>query len=255
MSTIRPIRVESVDDIRIVTMTRPDQMNAINAELHSSLTGVWAELAEDRDARAVVLTGEGRAFSAGGDLDWLTEVATNPDVRWRAIDEGGRLVREMLRCPLPVVAAVNGPAVGLGASIASLCDLVVMSERAFFADPHVQIGVAAGDGVVATWPGVIGMQLAKEYILLGGRIPATRALELGLANRVVDPDALLPTAIDLARQLGALPKYALRATKRAMNMIVEATGMRGLDYALASESEHFSLDEVRASLVAMRAYD
>jgi enoyl-CoA hydratase len=233
-------------------MNLPERLNAISRELHAALTGVWSALARDPDARAVVLTGNGRAFSAGGDAGWLEQVATDAHVRWQAIDEGGRLFREMLRCPLPVVAAVNGPAIGLGASVASLCDMVVMSESSFFADPHVAIGIAAGDGAVATWPGIVGMVRAKEYILLGDRITPAEAFRIGLANRVVPPDELMPVAGELARRLGNLPIYAMRATKRALNLQIERSAAGVIDYALAAESEHFSLAGMAEKLRAMR---
>jgi len=248
----QPLSVTSDGDVRIVTMLRPDRLNAISKALHAALTHVWAELARDPAARAVILTGSGRAFSAGGDAEWLEQVATDPQARWNAIDEGGRLFREMLRFPLPVVAAVNGPAVGLGASIASLCDLIVMSEKAFFSDTHVMLGVAAGDGVAATWPAIIGMPRAKEYILLGDRIPAAEAHRIGLANRVVAADDLMSEALGLAHRLAALPQYAARATKRAMNLQIERSAAGIIDFALASESEHFSYPEMVEKIRAMR---
>jgi enoyl-CoA hydratase len=252
MQTEPPLLVTIDGDVRIVTLNHPDRLNAISQALHAALTAVWAELAADPKARAVVLTGNGRAFSAGGDADWLEQVATDPHVRWNAIDEGGRLFREMLRFPLPVVAAVNGPAIGLGASIASLCDLLVMSEKAFLSDPHVMLGIAAGDGVAATWPGIIGRPRAKEYILLGDRISADEAYRIGLANRVVAPDAVLPEALALARRLAALPTYAVRASKRAMNLQLERSAVGIIDYALAAESEHFTFPEMLEKIRSMR---
>jgi enoyl-CoA hydratase len=250
--TDEPLVVTTEGDVRVVTLNRPDKLNAISEALHSRLTGVWAELAQDATARAVVLTGSGRAFSAGGDADWLEQVATDPRVRWNALDEAGRLVREMLRCPLPVVAAVNGAAVGLGASIASLCDVVVMTETAFFSDTHVMLGIAAGDGVAAVWPGTIGMLRAKEYILLGDRISAQQAQTIGLANRVVPADKLMAEALELADRLGRLPTYALRATKRALNLQLERSAIGVMDFALASESEHFSYPEMVEKIRGMR---
>ncbi len=252
MTTDEPLLVTSDGSTRIVTMNRPDKLNAISEELHAALTGIWARLMRDPEARAVIVTGSGRAFSAGGDAEWLEQIATDPEVRWRAIDEGGRLAREMLRFPLPVVAAVNGPAVGLGASIASLCDMVVMSEEAFFSDTHTMLGVAAGDGVAATWPGTIGMQRAKEYILLGDRIPADEAYRLGLVNRVVSPENIMTEAAALAQRLGALPKYAFRATKKTLNLQVERSAVGIIDFALAAESEHFSMPEMVEKIRGMR---
>jgi enoyl-CoA hydratase len=253
MAQDEPLFVTNQGTTRIVTMNRPERLNAVSEALHSALTGVWAELMRDRSARAVVLTGAGRAFSAGGDADWLAQIATDADMRWRAFDEAGKLAREILRCPLPVVAAATSPAVGLGASIASLCDLVVMGEKAYFADPHTMLGVAAGDGVAATWPGAIGMHRAKEHILLGSRIKAEEAYRIGLANRVVPTEDVLHEAVALADQLGALPVYALRATKKALNLQLERSSIGIIDFALAAESEHFSLPEMEEKLREMRS--
>jgi enoyl-CoA hydratase len=252
MMTSELLQVTNDGHIRIVSMNRPDRLNAISEELHAALTGIWAQLMRDPEARAVILTGAGRAFSAGGDAEWLARISTDPEVRWKAIDEGGRLAREILRFPLPLVAAINGPAVGLGASLASLCDMVVMSREAFFSDTHTMLGIAAGDGVAATWPGSIGMQRAKEYILLGDRITADDAHRLGLVNRVVSPEGVMDEATLLANRLGALPKYAFRATKKALNLQTERSALGIIDFALAAESEHFSLPETVEKIQGMR---
>lgn len=246
------ITIEKDGGLRIVRLNIPDKLNAISEQLHNELTRIWWHLAQDRDARAIVLTGEGRAFSAGGDAKWLESITADPEARWRSIDEGRRLVREILHCPLPIVAAVNGAAIGLGASIASLCDLVVMSEKAYFSDPHVALGIAAGDGAAGVWPATIGVLRAKEYILFGDRITAEEALRLGLANRVVPQERLMDEAIALANRLASIPTAALRTTKRAINMHVERATFGVLDYALATESEHFTLPDIRESLAKLK---
>jgi enoyl-CoA hydratase len=237
--------------VRVVTMNRPDRMNAVNEELHSELTYVWGKLTADRGARSVILTGAGNAFSAGGDADFLLEVNGDSDVRWRTMDEARRLVTELARFPLPLIAAVNGPAVGLGSSLASLCDLVLMSDRAYFADPHVPLGLAAADGAVASWPFIMGAPRAKYHLFTGEKITAAMALEMGLANRVLPPEELLPAATALAQRLAELPGSALRATKRAVNLHLERHAHAVMDFATTAEEAHFTDPRLRAMFEGM----
>ncbi|MCZ0997104.1 enoyl-CoA hydratase/isomerase family protein [Streptomyces mirabilis] len=178
------ITVEADGDIRIVTLNRPERLNGVSEELHRRLADVWRELADDPGARAVVLTGAGRAFSAAG-LEHLRRHHGDPELRERSIRLDRSIQTAMIRFPLPVVAAVNGPAVGLGCSLALGCDLVLMAEDAYLADPHVSVGLVAGDGGVTLWPLLTSLLRAKEYLFTGDRIPAATAVELGLANRTV----------------------------------------------------------------------
>ena len=250
--TAEPVLTVTGDGpVRIVTMNRPARKNAVDAALHAELTYVWPRLIADHEVRAVVLTGAGRAFSAGGDADFLRSVNTDAEFRWRALDEARRLVAELARFPLPLIAAVNGPAVGLGSSLASLCDLVLMSETAYFADPHVLLGVAAADGAVATWPHLIGSVRAKYHLFTGEPITAAAALELGLANEVLPPEELMPAALALAHRLAGLPAPALRTTKRAVNLHLEHQALAVMDYATTAEEGHFASAELAASIDAM----
>jgi enoyl-CoA hydratase len=153
-------------------------------------------------------------------------------------------MRTMIDFELPVVAAVNGPAVGLGATLVLLCDLVVISETAFLCDPHVNVGLVAGDGGTVLWPQCMSLIHAKEYLLLGERVQAADCVRLGLANRVTSPEAVLPTALDLAARLAAQPRQALRDTKRAMHAYLRHGANIGLDFALAAESESLAGDDV-----------
>jgi enoyl-CoA hydratase len=212
------LTVEADGPIRIVTMNRADELNAVNRELHWALAAVWRQLAADSEAKVVILTGAGRAFSAGGDLDWITSFLDDPVARDESLREGAEIIEELLRFPLPVIAAVNGPAVGLGCSIAVLCDLVLMSEKAYLCDPHVAVGLVAGDGGAAFWPLLTPILRSREYLYTGDRIPAATALELGLATRVVAPEELQAQARSLAQRLAAQPVEALRGTKRIVNM-------------------------------------
>jgi enoyl-CoA hydratase len=246
------VAVEERGAVRIVRLNRPEQLNASNPGLHHGLAEVWGQLAADPGARAVVLTGAGRAFSAGGDMDWIGVLGVDEQERRRAMEEAKRIVREMVAFPLPVVAAVNGPAVGLGCSLAVLTDIVLMADDAFLADPHVSIGLVAADGGVLAWPLMTSLLRAKEYIFTGDRIDAAQAVSLGLANRVVPAAALMTEAVALAERLAALPPRALQDSKRALNLHLEKAITGILDFANAAESECFVTEEHRACVARFR---
>src|SRR3990172_932279 len=182
------IRVDADGPVRIVRLTRPEQLNAVNEELHLGLTQVFPQLSADPDARVAVITGEGRAFSAGGDFGFLDRMQKDRVLRRNVIAEGRELVLNMIRCRIPVLAAVNGPAVGLGCSVIALSDMVYMAESAYLSDPHVTVGLVAADGGPLTWPLHMSLLLAKVYAFTGDRISAQRAAEIGLANHVCPDD-------------------------------------------------------------------
>ena len=232
-------------NLRIVTMNRPEHMNAFSSELHDAMCAMWERFDDDDDAAAVLITGTGKAFSAGGDMALLLETHKSRKIARRRCREAERLARAYINCELPIVAAVNGPAVGLGCSIAVLADFVVMSEETFMADPHVNVGVVAGDGGVLVWPLMMSLLQAKEYLLLGDRIPAADCLRLGLANRVVPHNQVLTTARSIAERLAAKPRQALRDTKRALNIHLQLAADAVLPFAMAAEEATFALDDVR----------
>jgi enoyl-CoA hydratase/carnithine racemase len=231
------IDVEADGPLRIITLNRPDVLNAVNDALHVGLARVWDEISEDASARAAVLTGAGRAFSAGGDFSYLDELRRDEALRAKTIKHGRDLVIGMVRCRVPVIAAVNGPAVGLGCSLAALSDVVYMSDKAHFADPHVQIGLVAADGGPLVWPSQISLLQAKEFALTGTRISAARAVELGMANHVVEDP--LSEAIACAQRILRLPRQAVEATKRMLNIPLERSVLEALSYANLAEYVSF----------------
>jgi enoyl-CoA hydratase len=235
--------------VRLIELNRPQQLNAASEDLHTALAGVWDHIAADGDARAVVLTGRGRAFSAGGDFHVMSRVQRDEAFREQNIAEARAIITGMVRCPVPVIAAVNGPAVGLGCSLALLSDMVLMAEGAYLADPHVQVGLAAGDGGALVLPLIVGLPRAKELLFLGERVSAEEALRLGIANRVVPGDKLLDEAMEVAGRLAALPAQALRDTKRAVNLHLEQAMAAVLDAALDAERESMKSAE-HAAIVA-----
>ena len=242
------VSVEADGPVRIVRLSRPEQLNAVNDELHLALTRLFPQLSADAEARVAVITGEGRAFSAGGDFDLLDRMAKDRALRQAVIAEGRELVINMIRCRVPVVAAVNGPAVGLGCSVIALSDVVFMAESAYLSDPHVTVGLVAADGGPLTWPLHTSLLLAKEYAFTGDRISAHRAAEIGLANHVCPDGEVLDAALATARKIAALPRQAVEATKRVLNLHVERAVLATVDFAMAAETESFDTDDLRANV-------
>ena len=242
------VRIESAGPVRIVRLNRPEQLNAINDELHLGLTQLFPQLSADTDARVAVITGEGRAFSAGGDFDLLDRMTKDRALRRDVIAEGRELVLNMIRCRVPVVAAVNGPAVGLGCSVIALSDVVYMAESAYLADPHVTVGLVAADGGPLTWPLHTSLLLAKEYAFTGDRITAKRAAEIGLANHVCADGEVLSAALAAAHKIAALPQQAVEATKRVLNLHLERAVLATIDFAMSAETESFDTPDLRANV-------
>lgn len=245
------LTVEVDGPLRTVVLDRPDELNAINEPLHRALAQVWRQLAADRDARVVVLTGAGRAFSAGGDLGWITTFLDDPVARDESLREGAEIIDEMLRFPLPVIAAVNGAAVGLGCSLAVLSDVALIADSAYLADPHVSVGLVAGDGGAAFWPLLTPILRSREYLFTGDRIPAATAVELGLASRTVPAADLLDEARRLAHRLAQQPPAALQGTKRVTNMALSAALSGAVQAGFAAEAVTMQSPEHRERLLAL----
>ena len=245
-----PDELEVLSDgpVRIVRLNRPDHLNAANHELHKGLAGVFPQIDADDEARAVVLTGNGRAFSAGGDFTYLDELARDPARRRESLADGRQIVTAMVACRVPIVAAVNGPAVGLGCSLVALSDIVFMAVSAHLADPHVAVGLVAADGGPVSWPLMVSLQLAKEYALTGARIPARRAAEIGLANHVCPDGEVMDQALACAHRIARLPRRAVEDTKRILNLHLERAVLATLDFALSAEDRSFTSPELRVNI-------
>jgi len=245
------IDVRADGPLRIITLNRPAALNAVNESLHTALARLWPRVSDDPEARVAVLTGSGSAFSAGGDFDYLAQLRDDRALRTRTIAHGRDLVLGLVRCRVPVVTAVNGPAVGLGCSLVALSDIVYLAETAYLADPHVQVGLVAADGGPLTWPLHTSLLVAKEYALTGARIPAEQAVRLGLANHVVaDP---LAEALGCAKRLAGLPQQAVESTKRLMNLHLERSVLATLDFATTAEDLSFQTQDFATIIARLTA--
>jgi enoyl-CoA hydratase/carnithine racemase len=237
------LQVTADGALRIVTLNRPAELNASTTEMLFGYPRLFQALADDPEARVVLLTGAGRAFSAGGDFRHFTKTLDDPAFARAVQDNARRTIHSIIDLPIPIIAAVNGPAVGWGATLATLCDIVLMSEKSFIAEPHINIGLVVGDGISVAWPLYTSLLRAKELILTGDRITPQQAVEYGLANRVVAHDQLLPEALALVAKLLKQPRQALEESKKIMNLHLHHSAARILDTTLARQLSATLSDE------------
>ncbi|MGE0386219.1 MAG: enoyl-CoA hydratase/isomerase family protein [Gammaproteobacteria bacterium] len=234
--------------VAIVTMNNPKMLNAFTDDMHTGMEEVWQHLALDRSVRTIVLTGAGKAFSAGGNVPAFKKNYDDFQYRREGMRGAMRLLREMIDCPKPVIAAVNGPAVGLGCSVAVCSDVVMVAESAFMADPHIEVGLVAGDGGAVMWPLMMSVLKAKYYLLTGDRIPAAECVNLGLANFVVPDAKLVEQAVALATRIATKPQQATEETKRAVNLHMHQALLRVGPFASMAEQESFGTTDVLAAI-------
>ena len=238
-----PLLYSVNDHVATITLNRPDTLNAIDEATHIALVESLLEVRNSPDVRVILLAAEGRAFSAGGDLNQIVRLQEDAQLREQACDVGIRLIEALLDTPVPVVAALQGDAIGLGASVALCADIIVASRTAHLADTHVKVGLVAGDGGCLTWPMAMGLNRAKRYLLTGKMLSAEEACEFGLITDLVDtPEEALPAARALAEEIAALAPLAVKGTKKALNQLskaraneVFAIGMAYEQISLASE--------------------
>ena len=241
------IDVQAEGEVRLVTLNRPADLNASTTEMLFAFPRLFQQLAEDEDARVAILTGAGKAFSAGGDFNHFVKTLDDADFARSVQENSKRTIQSFVDLPIPIIAAVNGPAVGWGATLATLCDLVLISEKAFIAEPHLNIGLVVGDGISVSWPLYMSLHRAKELIFTGERITPAQAVEFGLANRVVAPEALMSEARALAGKLLKQPRNALRETKKILNLYLQQTtatvlpAMLSAQLAATLSEEHHTL--------------
>ncbi len=210
------IAIEKRDDgVAVCTLNRPERLNSVNATMHRELATLARDIQSDRAVRAAVITGAGRAFCAGGDFSPGGEAMGS--TTGGPMEEARRIVDHMLECEKPLISAVNGYAMGLGATVALLCDVVVAGRSAVFADTHVKMGIGAGDGGQLIWPLLVGVNKAKYFLMSGERVTGEEAERIGLASFLVEDDALMERALSIATTLANGPAQAITASKMAIN--------------------------------------
>ncbi len=248
-SAYSTIAIEKRDDgVAICTLNRPERLNAVNATMHRELALLPRDIQGDPDVRAAVLTGSGRAFCAGGDFSPGGEVMGS--TTGGIAEEGRRIVDHLLECEKPLISAVNGYAMGLGATISLLCDVVVAGRSAVFADTHVKMGIGAGDGGQLIWPFLVGVNKAKFFLMTGDRVPAEEAERIGLVNFVVDDDKLMETALGIAGRLAAGPLQAIIASKMAVNAYLRSVSAQVMPLSLSLEMACFGSPDNKEAVAA-----
>jgi enoyl-CoA hydratase len=231
-----------------LTLNRPDRRNAIDEEMQTAVLSAVQSATADPAVRAILLTGAGKSFSAGGDFGLIQRMQDQPDVRRSILDQSRSLFGSLRDLHVPIVAAVNGPAIGAGCTLALLCDIVIMAEEASFGDPRVAIGLAPGDGAAVLWPLLGGLPAARSYLLTGDRLSAPEAYRIGLISQIVPAADLLETATATALKLASLPPAAVQATKRALNRYLAAAETPVFELALAAESTSLDTAEHREAI-------
>jgi enoyl-CoA hydratase len=247
------INLEGYEDLSLardgqiltITLNRPEKMNPVSGVMSLELIRLFRDLVYDDETRVVVVTGAGKAFSAGGDLAVMTENLEHPERFIDAIAEVKDLVHSMIDCPKPIIAKVNGPAIGLGATVALYSDIIFADENAEFADPHISLGLVPGDGGAIIWPLLIGLPRAKQYLFTGDRLTGAEAARIGLINEAVPATELDEKVAAFARRLAEGPPRVLHFTKIAMNAALKREVSALIDTAFAYEVvSAFSRDHV-----------
>lgn len=247
------LEITRQDDLAVLTLNRPELMNRIDDVMHVELTRAFRELDAMSDVRAIVLASTGKTFSAGGDFELMMMKHDSLAVRWAHSADGLRLVTALLELRVPVVVAVHGDAIGLGATIALACDIVVSHPACRIYDPHVQVGLSAGDGGCLFWPSSIGMARAKRYLLTGDPLTGAEAKELGLISDLVDEaEDVLPAALALAQRLAELSPLAVQATKRALNHVMQTRLQEVLELNFAYSMAVLGTDDLVEAITAFK---
>ncbi|MFC1857927.1 enoyl-CoA hydratase/isomerase family protein [Thermodesulfobacteriota bacterium] len=246
------ILVEKEGKILTLTINRPAQYNAVDAQLHKELSKIFRDIRDENDVNVIVLTGAGKAFSAGGDLGLIQDFHCNKEaIQKIALEEAKKIIYDLLELDKPIIAKVNGPAIGLGATLALFCDIIIASENATIGDPHVKVGVVAGDGGCVIWPLLVGMCKAKEMLLTGELLKAKEAERIGLINKAVPAENLDKTVDELAQKLADGATQAINYTKIVMNKHLKFFTDLVLDLSLALEGHTFHSDDVKEAVDAM----
>jgi enoyl-CoA hydratase len=241
------------DGVLEIVLSRPGVLNRFDPPLHEELTRALARARADRCVRAVVIGSSGKVFSAGGDFELMRAAHADGPTRRGIITDARRLLGAFLELPQPVVAAVQGPAIGLGATVVLACDAVVAARGASLADTHVQVGLVAGDGGCLVWPAAGGMLRARRHLLTGDPLDAETAFRLGMITDLVDtPEEALPAAREIAGRIAGLAPLAVQGTKQALNRISQQRAGEVVDLSLAYEEQTLASEDLLEGIAAFR---
>jgi enoyl-CoA hydratase len=239
------------DGVLVITLDRPEKLNAADEVMHGELARVWSDVSRDDQVKVAVVTGAGRAFSAGGDLAMVERQIGNYGLVTHMLTEMSDLVYNMANCEKPIVSAINGVAVGAGLVVALLADISICASDARLGDGHVRLGVAAGDHAAIIWPLLCGLARAKYYLLTGEMVTGTEAERIGLVSKALPREDVLPEAMRVAAALASGPQLAIRLTKRAMNGWVRQAGPI-FDQSAAYEMLTFMGEDIKEGLASLR---
>ena len=246
------LRLEMQDHgILLVTIDRPEKMNATDGHTHNALSRIWLDIDDDPDVKVVIVTGAGEAFSAGGDLEWIESMANNYEVMKGVFREAGDIVYRMTQCSKVIISAINGTAVGAGLAVGLMADISIMADEARISDGHLRIGVAAGDHANIIWPLLCGLAKAKYYLLTADFIDGKTADQIGLVSKSVPITDLMDEAMKVATKVATGPQDAARWTKRALNLWISQASP-AFDASLAFEMLNFMGDDAREGLTALK---
>lgn len=253
---LETIEARLADNVLWLTLNRPKTRNAIDDRVSAELSRVLADATYDDDIHAIVLTGSGKAFSAGGDIHNMQRKIDDPSLFYKSIFSARRLVTSILDCPKPILCRLNGDAVGLGATVALCCDIVIASENARIADPHVNVGLVAGDGGSLIWPYLVGLARAKRFLLTGDFMSAREAADMGLIAFCVSADELDETTAKWAEKFSRSALNALMGTKVTLNaplrQAAEPTMAIGMAFEALSNLSADHQEAVRAFIEKRR---
>ena len=243
--------IEKRDDgVALVTLNRPERHNAVTGVMHTELAQLPADIQDDPAVQAVVITGAGRSFCSGADVQDGMGGGGGARTDLGLEGEARDIVDGFLSLDKPVITAVKGYALGLGATVALLGDIVIAGRSIRIGDTHVVVGITAGDGGAVLWPLLVGPQLAKYYLMTGEHVDAETAERIGLVLKVVDDDDLVDEALALATRLASGPPYAVRTTKRAINRIMQRVSQDVMPFSLAIEGLSMATDDHREAVAA-----
>lgn len=238
--------------ILTITINRPEVKNAVNPQIHDEFSRIFSDVGRDPRVSVVVLTGAGEAFSAGGDIDWLSSLQGDPVATSASIENDRRIQNAMLDLEKPIIARVVGPAVGLGCSLALFCDFIYATPEARFADPHVSVALVAGDGGAVIWPQLIGYARAKKYLLTGDPIFGAEAAEIGLITAAVSREEIDSTVAQMAERLSKGATQAIKWTKASINAGLKVTANAIIDRAAGYENLTMLTEDHRIAVQAFK---